>query len=63
MLRAQPFEAPGDFQHFRLFALVTSARDRGSAATEAAMLIAHLTFWTGDSWPGLLAATGRPVRD
>jgi hypothetical protein len=46
VLRAQPFDAPGAFQHFRLFALVTSARDRGSAATEAAMLITHLTFWT-----------------
>jgi hypothetical protein len=46
VLRAQPFDAPGDFQHFRLFALVTSARDRGSAATEAAMLVTHLKFWT-----------------
>ena len=46
MLRAQPFDAPGAFQHFRLFALVTSARDRGSAATEAAMLVTHLKFWT-----------------
>jgi hypothetical protein len=46
VLRAQPFDAPGAFQHFRLFALVTSARDRGSAATEAAMLVTHLTFWT-----------------
>jgi hypothetical protein len=46
VLRAQPFDAPGAFQHFRLFALVTSARDRGSAATEAAMLITHLKFWT-----------------
>jgi hypothetical protein len=47
VLRAQPFDTPGAFQHFRLFALVTSARDRGSAATEAAMLITHLKFWTG----------------
>lgn len=46
VLRAQPFDAPGAFQHFRLFALVTSARDRGSAATEAAMLVTHLKFWT-----------------
>lgn len=45
VLRAQPFEAPGAFQHFRLFALVSSARDRGSAATEAGMLTAHLRFW------------------
>jgi hypothetical protein len=46
VLRAQPFDAPGLFQHFRLFALVTSARDSGSAATEAATLITHLRFWT-----------------
>ena len=45
VLRGQPFDAPGAFQHFRLFALVSSARDRGSAATEADMLIAHLKFW------------------
>jgi hypothetical protein len=46
VLRAQPFDAPNAFQHFRLFALVTSARDRGSAATEALMLTTHLKFWT-----------------
>jgi len=46
VLRAQPFDEPGFFQHFRLFALVTSARDRGSAATEAGMLVTHLKFWT-----------------
>ena len=46
VLRAQPFDAPGLFQHFRLFALLTSARDSGSAATEAAMLVTHLRFWT-----------------
>jgi len=55
VLRGQPFDAPGIFQHFRLFALVTSARDRGSAATEAAMLISHLRFWSralSDLLPG-----------
>jgi hypothetical protein len=46
VLRGQPFDGPGHFQHFRLFALVTSARDRGSAATEASMLTTHLKFWT-----------------
>jgi hypothetical protein len=46
VLRGQPFDAPGLFQHFRLFALVSSARDRGSARTEAEMLTAHLQFWT-----------------
>jgi hypothetical protein len=45
VLRAQPFNAPGFFQHFRLFALVSSDRDQGSAATEARMLTAHLAFW------------------
>ena len=35
VLRGQPFDAPGAFQHFRLFALVSSARDRGSGRTEA----------------------------
>ena len=45
VLRGQPFDAPGVFQHFRLFALVTSARDRGSGRTEAAMLTTHLQFW------------------
>ncbi len=46
VLRGQPFDAPGAFQHFRLFALVSSARDQGSAVTEAAMLTAHLRFWS-----------------
>jgi hypothetical protein len=46
VLRGQPFRAPGVFQHFRLFALVSSARDTGSGGTEAALLTAHLRFWT-----------------
>jgi hypothetical protein len=46
VLRGQPFDQPGLFQHFRLFALVSSARDQGSGRTEAAMLTAHLRFWT-----------------
>jgi hypothetical protein len=46
VLRGQPFDAPGMYQHFRLFALVSSARDRGSATTEAALLTAHLRFWS-----------------
>ena len=45
VLRGQPFDGPGLFQHFRLFALVTTARDRGSGRTEAAMLTSHLRFW------------------
>jgi hypothetical protein len=47
VLRGQPFDEPGLFQHFRLFALVTSARDRGSGRTEADMLTSHLRFWGG----------------
>jgi hypothetical protein len=43
-LRAQVF-APGAAAHFRLFALVSSARDSGSARTEAGMIIRHLAFW------------------
>ena len=46
VLRGQPFDAPGVFQHFRLFALVSTARDRGSGTTEAALLIAHLRYWS-----------------
>jgi hypothetical protein len=45
VLRAQPFDGPGLLQHFRLFALVTSARDQGSATTEAQTLTTHLRFW------------------
>ena len=45
VLRAQPVDGPGLFQHFRLFMLLSSGRDRGSGATESAMLTAHLRFW------------------
>ena len=38
-------ERPGHAAHFRLFALASSARDRGSGTTEAQMLIDHLGFW------------------
>lgn len=44
-MRAQPFDGPGLFQHFRIFALLSSGRDRGSGSTEAAMLTAHLRYW------------------
>lgn len=44
VLRAQPFGA-GMGQHFRLFALVSSARDTGSGRTEARLLAMHLEFW------------------
>jgi hypothetical protein len=45
VLRTQPFVAPG-LAHFELFSLVSSARDRGSARTEAALLVEHLSFWS-----------------
>jgi hypothetical protein len=43
-LRAQTFRA-GAAAHFRLFALVSSARDTGSARTEARLLLRHLQHW------------------
>ncbi len=43
-LRTQRFGA-GMSAHFRLFALVSSARDTGSAATEARLLTLHLDYW------------------
>jgi hypothetical protein len=46
VLRAQPFDGPGMLQHFRLFTLVSTARDAGSGTTEAALLTAHLRFWS-----------------
>lgn len=44
VLRAQDFGSDAS-AHFRLFALVSSARDTGSGGTEARLLIRHLTYW------------------
>ncbi|WP_091672314.1 hypothetical protein [Micromonospora auratinigra] len=44
VLRAQDF-GPGASAHFRLFTLVSSARDTGSGRTEARLLARHLSFW------------------
>ncbi|MFI1192807.1 hypothetical protein ACH4T9_06005 [Micromonospora sp. NPDC020750] len=44
VLRAQRFDA-GMQTHFRLFALVSSARDTGSGRTEARLLTLHLDYW------------------
>ncbi|GAB3958071.1 hypothetical protein GCM10027614_74810 [Micromonospora vulcania] len=44
VLRAQDFGA-GVSAHFRLFALVSSARDAGAGVTQARLLIRHLTYW------------------
>jgi hypothetical protein len=41
----QRFVESGAFAHFVIFALVSSARDSGSARTEAQLLITHLGFW------------------
>ena len=43
-LRAQDFGA-GQSAHFRLFTLVSSARDVGSGTTQALLLTLHLGFW------------------
>jgi hypothetical protein len=45
VLRAQRFVEPDADSHFVLFGLVSSARDSGSARTEAELLIMHLGFW------------------
>jgi len=58
VLRAQPFSGPAAFAHFRLFALVSSARDRGSGRTEADLLIDHLRYW--QSVLADLVRRGRP---
>jgi hypothetical protein len=42
VVRAQRFEGPGMSAHFRLLALVSSARDTRSGRTEAALLTDHL---------------------
>ncbi len=44
VLRAQDFGSDAS-AHFRLFALVSSARDAGSGGTQARLLIRHLTYW------------------
>ncbi len=44
LLRAQRFPA-GWSSHFRLFTLVSSARDTGSANTQARLMALHLDYW------------------
>ncbi|WP_410821307.1 hypothetical protein [Micromonospora sp. 050-3] len=44
VLRAQDFGSDVS-PHFRLFALVSSARDTGSGGTQARLLVRHLTYW------------------
>ena len=45
VLRAQKFDARTGSAHFRLFALVSSSRDKGSGSSEAEMLLDHVGFW------------------
>lgn len=45
VVRAQQFSGPGLRAHFRLMALVSSARDRGSGRTEADLLALHARVW------------------
>jgi hypothetical protein len=47
VVRAQHFSGPGLRAHFRLMALVSSARDRGSGRTEADLLALHARVWAG----------------
>lgn len=44
LLRAQMF-GPGQGAHFKLFALVSSARDAGDARTETRLLTKHIRWW------------------
>ncbi len=44
VVRAQRFEGPASFAHFRLFALCAAGRDRGSFAFELESLAAQLAF-------------------
>ena len=53
VLRHQQFGQRDARPHFELFALVSSARDTGSARTEAELLVKHLRFW-GEVVPTLV---------
>lgn len=45
LLRAQQFDEPGSFAHFRLFALCTAGRDEGHFRFESEALAEHLAFY------------------
>jgi len=45
LIRLQPFDFPGFVPHFRLFALVSAGRDRGSYAFEVQHLAEHIRFY------------------
>ncbi len=44
-LRAQQFGAADAFAHFRLFGLVSSARDTGTARTESRLMVRQISYW------------------
>jgi hypothetical protein len=45
VMRLQPFTAPGQTAHFRLFGLVSAGRDEGSHAFEIRHLAEHIRFY------------------
>ena len=45
VLRTQVFTGPAEYPHFKLFALVSSGRDRGSGLVEAQLIVDHLRFY------------------
>jgi hypothetical protein len=45
VMRLQPFTAPGQTAHFRLFGLVSAGRDEGSHAFEIRQLAEHIRFY------------------
>lgn len=45
LVRAQSFDEPAAFAHFRIFSLCTAGRDRGSFSFEASSLLEHITFY------------------
>ena len=45
LVRMQPFDFPGFVPHFRLFAMVSAGRDRGSGAFEIEHLTEHIRFY------------------
>jgi hypothetical protein len=45
VIRLQPFDVPGYSPHFRLFALVSAGRDKGSSSFEIQHLGEHIRFY------------------
>ena len=58
VVRAQAIDGPGLSAHFRLFALVSSARDTGTWRTEVAMLADHVRFWRAAVPDARIGVTG-----